>query len=400
MQIRNIGSPEINPINNNGRRIRVLEIIGNANRGGMENYLVEFLKNIPKDIFSVTCICPHESLFTRELRRLGAEDVFITPISDNPDWRSVQMTLEIARLFKADLLHAHMPKAHILAGLAGNLLNLPVLATLHGMHVTAYELSLALTFKSHLVVNCQETYIQALALGIPADAVSLFPNGVSTGLFTGKPATADLRQRLHLKSNTVLVGFVGRLEYEKGPDMFLRAAAYVHQELPKVHFVMVGAGSMEKQLKKQSTQMQQDAYMHFIDWIDHTPDVYPSLNLLAHCSRNDGTSLVLLEAMASCIPVVGMAVGGVREIIENEHTGIIVDANDCEALAFQIVRLLEKPELLQSMGKAGRERVEGKFDVRKNTAQIAGLMQSLVADAGELRSIPLKQVQANPGIVL
>ena len=143
----------------------VLEIIGTATRGGMENHIIGFLKNLPADKFRVTCICPCESLFTKTLRELGVEDVFITPLADNPEWRSIQMAVEVARLHHVDVLHAHMPKSHVLAGVAGSLIQKPVVATVHGMHVTAHELGVALAVKSHLITNCQETYIQALALG-------------------------------------------------------------------------------------------------------------------------------------------------------------------------------------------------------------------------------------------
>ena len=101
-------------------RVSVLEIIGTATRGGMENHIAGFLKNLPPDKFKVTCICPCESLFTKTLRELGVEDVYITPLADNPDWRSIQTAVEVARLHQVDVFHAHMPKSHVLAGIAGS----------------------------------------------------------------------------------------------------------------------------------------------------------------------------------------------------------------------------------------------------------------------------------------
>ncbi len=115
--------------NNRDPRISILEIIGTATRGGMENYLVNFFKNLPADEFRISCICPCESQFTKTLRELGIEDIFITPLADNPEWRSIQMAIEVCRLNHVDLLHAHMPKSHVLAGIAGALVHKPVVAT-------------------------------------------------------------------------------------------------------------------------------------------------------------------------------------------------------------------------------------------------------------------------------
>lgn len=139
-----------------GKRVSVLEIIGTATRGGMEIQIINFLKNLPISQFRITCICPCESQFTRALRELGVEAVFITPISDDPEWRSIQTAIEVARLCQADVLHAHMPKSHTLAAIAGSFIHKPVVATLHGMHVTAQELGVALMAKSHLIANCQK----------------------------------------------------------------------------------------------------------------------------------------------------------------------------------------------------------------------------------------------------
>ncbi|MDN3658171.1 glycosyltransferase [Ferruginibacter paludis] len=367
------------------RRISVLEIVGSSTRGGMENYIVNFIKNLPADKFRIICICPNESWFTTALRGLGVEAVFITPIADDPEWRSIQMVMEVARLYHVDILHAHMPKSHVLAGIAGSLLNKPVVATVHGMHVTAYELGVALAVKSHLVTNCQETFIQALALGVPADRVNLFHNGVDINVFAPGRQGQELRNRIGVPTTATLVGFVGRLEHEKGPDLFLRAAWHVHATLPGVQFVIVGAGSMRKHLVQMGQQMAMESCLHFVDWSEDTADMYPALDLLVHSSRNDGTSLVLMEAMACGRPVVGMAVGGVREVIENEHTGMLVEKNDWEAMGNQIVSLLEQPELLKQMGTAGRRRVEDHFNVVENTRKTAALLKQ-VATSSNLQS--------------
>src|SRR5919199_3241261 len=76
------------------RRLRILQVIGNAIVGGMETYVGNLIANLPADEYDITCICPFESAFTASLRRLGCQ-VFITPISDDPPWRSIAMAVEI-----------------------------------------------------------------------------------------------------------------------------------------------------------------------------------------------------------------------------------------------------------------------------------------------------------------
>jgi glycosyltransferase involved in cell wall biosynthesis len=340
----------------------------------MENQILNFLKNISPDEFTICCICPCESRFTRTLRALGMA-VFVTPLADDPQWRSIQTALEVCRLQNVDVIHAHMPKSHVLAAIAGSLAHIPVVATIHGMHLTAHELGVALACKSYLIANCHETYIQALSLGIPNERVKFLPNGVDTTIFNPAKDGLNFRNTIGVSSTTPLVGFIARLEYEKGPDLFMSAAAYIHEHDDSVHFVIVGAGSMKKELKDSCLKHRLKDRMHFVDWSIDLPDLYPAFDVIAQTSRSDGTSLVVLEAMASGRPVVGMSVGGVRDIIENEHTGFLVNAGDWKELGNQILKLLKAPVLLKAMGKASRERVEQDFNVVQNSSNIASILQ-------------------------
>ena len=367
----------ISGTNRRDGKINILEVIGNAGMGGMENYIKNFIAHLPANQFQITCICPYESPFTDSLRQLGVEEVYITPITDDPAWRSIQLTVEVSRLHQIDILHAHMPKAHTLAGLAGCLIHKPVVATLHGMNVSSQELGITRSVGSHLITNCQESYTQALAMGVPVERVGLVRNGVDTKVFTPGGTGDELRNAIGVPRDTPLIGFVGRLEHEKGPDLFLRAVDHVHQVRPDVHFVIVGDGVMRNRLEKMCAHLRLEQQVHFVGWWTNTVDIYPALDFLVHTSRSDGTSLVLLEAMSCGCPTVGLAVGGVAEIIENERTGFLAGAGDWEGIGFRILQLLEQPERLQSMRAAARSRVKQHFDVGTNTRRNVELLRQI-----------------------
>jgi glycosyltransferase involved in cell wall biosynthesis len=375
--------------------INVLEIIGNADKGGMENYLKNFIAYLP-DGFRLTCICPYESEFTSLLRQLDAGSVYIAAIEDNPFWNSIQMAVEVARLHQIQVIHAHMPKAHALAGLVGSLTQKPVVATVHGMEITSHELGITRTVGSHLITNNQEAYLQALALGVSPLNVDLIRNGVDVSVFVPKENGADFRRSINVPVGVPLVGFMGRFEYEKGPDLFLKAAEHIHHQLPEVHFVMVGDGSMKEQLHLLCTRMRLDQQMHFVDWKTDNADLYPALDILAHTSRSDGTSLVLMEAMACKCPTVAIGIGGVLEIVENRSTGLL--AADWEDVAIKVLHLLERPAILSSMGAAGRTRVERFFNVSTNTRRVAEvLQQQAIRDSLNLKPVNnLKQINKEP----
>src|SRR3954447_736527 len=124
------------------RPIQVLQIIGNAIVGGMETYVSNLITRLPSDEFQFTCLCPYESAFTASLRRLGFK-VFITPIQDDPAWRSIEMAVELVRQQRIDVIHSHLLNAHTLAGLAGRLTNTPTVSTIHARTLWTQEIGRA-----------------------------------------------------------------------------------------------------------------------------------------------------------------------------------------------------------------------------------------------------------------
>jgi glycosyltransferase involved in cell wall biosynthesis len=136
--------------------------------------------------------------------------------------------------------------------------------------------------------------------------------------------------------------------------------------------------------------------MHFVDWKTDNADLYPALDILAHTSRSDGTSLVLMEAMACKCPTVAIGIGGVLEIVENRSTGLL--AADWEDVAIKVLHLLERPAILSSMGAAGRTRVERFFNVSTNTRRVAEvLQQQAIRDSLNLKPVNnLKQINKEP----
>ncbi len=362
-------------------RVHVLEIMGSAIVGGMETYVKNLLRRMPPDRFRVTCLCPYESEVTEILRAMGVA-IFIARMDDDPPWRSIQTAVEIVRNFDVDLIHAHMPKAHVLAGLAGALTRTPVLATVHGNSITTHELGIHRTTGSHLIAVCQEAYIQALAMGVSLDRVSLIRNGVDVELFKPSPAARDgFRNVIGVAPETPLIGFVGRIDVEKGPDQFLQAAQVIHAEVPQAHFVLVGTGHQYDKMQGLTGELGLASCVHFAGLWPDTSQVYPGLDLLLQTSRIEGLPLSLLEGMACGLPVVALGVGGVPEIVEEGRTGMIAGPGDWRGVGQRAVDLLEHADRLKAMGEAGQRRAQAQFDLRVTVRQTTDLMERLVQAA-------------------
>lgn len=395
-------TPRVLPGGQTDERTHVLEVLGNAIVGGMENYVRNLAANLPSNEFKVSLLCPYESPYTALLRSEG-RDVYIAPLRDDPPWKTIELICTLVREAGIDLLHAHLMNAHTVAAMAGRLSATPTVATLHGMSLHPQEISVARTTGSHTIVVCREAWSQALAVGLSPAHVSLVPNGVDLAMYHPMSAAPlDFRQTINVGPEDMLVGFVGRLAWEKGPDKFLKAAEFILQRRPEVHFAVVGTGSMEKDLTATVRRGGLESRIHMVGLAREPHRIYPALDLLLHTSRADAMPLTILEAMASGVPVVAIGVGGVPEIVSAGETGILIGTTewpgivseypgDWEGVALAAISLLSNPARLKSMAGASVRRAQSSFDIRQSATMTSHIFRQLLGprtDKARLHSVP------------
>lgn len=369
------------------QRIQVLEVLGNAIVGGMETCVARLIARLPPDQFGVTVLCPCENELSEQLRSLGVE-VYVTAMPDNPPWSAIQTVCALVKAQAVDVLHAHLPNAHLLAGLVGKLCGKPVLTTIHGRQLSTLDLEVHRVAATHFSVVCRQTYLHALGLGVPPSQVNLIPNGADTTLFTPhRERRGLLRQRLGIPEDAVLVGQVGRLSPEKGPDVFLRAALAVHATAPDVHFVLVGEGPLRAELQQQIARFGLEQRVHFAGLCQDMVAVYAELDFVVSASRSEAMPLALLEAMSCALPVIATRVGGVPDLVQQGISGWLIGDGDHDAMAAQLVSLLRQPQVAQRTGQMARDRIVSQFSLDQGVTLTAQLLRKLAQRGGDARRV-------------
>lgn len=223
--------------------------------------------------------------------------------------------------------------------------------------------------------------------GALAPNVRVVPNGVDVRVF--HPGAADPRVRADLggTGDAPLVGVVCRLDPWKGVDVFLEAADRLHDIAPSMRFAVVGGAitgqeDHARDLERLASRLRLDDVVRFAGWRygpADMPDVFRALDVLVLPSRRpEPFGLVLLEAMASGLPVVATDQGGPREICVPGETGLLVPPDDPAALAGAVRSLAADPERARAMGRAGRLRVEALYDQRVTVRRIEALYAELL----------------------
>jgi glycosyltransferase involved in cell wall biosynthesis len=348
--------------------------------------VLRLIERLPRDRFTVTVLCPCESRLTAQLRALDIE-VLTAGMPDDPLWASILATCALVRAGAIDVLHAHMPNAHLLAGLVGKLCGKPVVATVHSRHVTPMDLEVHRIAGTHVAVVCRHSYFQALAMGVNAAQLSCIPNGVDTEVFCPGPAgEADLRRHFKLADDQPLIGFVGRLSPEKGPEVFLRAVLLLRTLLPAARFVLVGDGPQRGALAQFIARFELGDAVLLAGLRDDMPQVYRQLDAVVCTSQSEAMPLALMEAMATGLPLVASNVGGVPDLVESGSTGWLVGPRDFESVAQQVAQLFQVPGLARRMGQRARERAVTRLALADSVERTARLLSELGGNRRVARS--------------
>ncbi len=244
-----------------------------------------------------------------------------------------------------------------------------------------YRLRMALLRDvDRFVVLNRESAAELQALGLGRVPAALIPNGVDARRY--RPADslerAALRARLTFSEDEAIALFVGRLERRKGLDILLAAWADLVRR-PKVPRLLIAGPGDTGQWARVAQANGVDSAVTFLGGRSDVLDLYQAADLLVFPSRAEGCPNVVLEAMASALPVVVTNVAGNREVVgEDGKAGRLVPSEDPAALAEAVVTLTASPALRREVGAAARERILERFDIDRVGAQYLSLYQELL----------------------
>jgi glycosyltransferase involved in cell wall biosynthesis len=164
------------------------------------------------------------------------------------------------------------------------------------------------------------------------------------------------RQRMGLPEGAPLFGSVGRLTEQKGFRYLVDAAPLVLAHLARAHFVIIGAGELEADLRRQVHALGLDRRVHLLGSRQDVAACLPGLDVFVSSSLWEGLPLVVMEAMAACLPVVATDIPGSRELVRPGETGWLAPPADAPALGLALLEAWHAPAASQAM--AGRAQAE------------------------------------------
>jgi phosphatidylinositol alpha 1,6-mannosyltransferase len=190
----------------------------------------------------------------------------------------------------------------------------------------------------------------------PAD-VEVWGRGVDAQLFNPERRNLETRRQLGVRDRFTFL-YVGRLAPEKRPEQIVAAFRHASALVPakKLHLIMAGTGPLEAELR--ATAPPGVSFLGFLDRQSRLPDLYANCDAFVFASVTETLGLVVLEAMASGLPVIAAPAGGVRDHLRDNQNGLAYPVGSVEGMAEAMVRIVWEGGLAQRLSRGARATAE------------------------------------------
>lgn len=282
----------------------------------------------------------------------------------------------LAADFKAQLVHAHHPRAHalcLLATLFG--LTAPLVVTRRVIKPVGRNPFSRAKYNSRRIARyvavCDAAAEELKAAGVGAGRIEVIPSGVDFDRWepsrNARPSLAGKRPRI--------VMMVAHQSPIKGHSVLLKAIPLVLREVPDARFRLVGRGT--EALRAEADALGVNGQLELLGDRTDVPELLTEAHLFVMPSLQEGIGTALIEAQAGLVPVVASRVGGLPQVVDDGRTGTLLPPGDERALAAAIAASLQDPERTRREAAAGFERVSGMFSIDSVVDRLERLYQSL-----------------------
>lgn len=371
--------------------MRVLHLLSSTGFHGAETMAVELVRQLHAMGVTIDLgVFDNNGRVNREILDVAApyiQESIVIPCRRQFDWSAVSALNKYLTARRPDLIHSHKYKTTFYALLSRRHTPCRLVATYHNWLTETWPLRFyaaldkRLARYSEAAVGVSEPVAQELRRHVPAPKVRRIGNGVDTEIYRPPMSRTDAKRTLGLAGMT-LVGYVGRLTAEKGLSYLLRALTDMPASFVEpVHAVIVGDGECRGAIEMEARAQGLSERVHFLGNRRDTPLLYAAFDVFVLPSLREGFPMVLLEAMASGLPVIATRVGDVDRIIEQNVSGLVIEPANLEALRQSLQALLVAPERAKRMGAAARERVERNFSSAKMAHEYLTLYEQVLRES-------------------
>lgn len=369
-------------------KIKILHVAQAA--GGVDRYIRMLLKYLDKEKFENILVCSQD--FNREDYD-GLVDSF-EQIEMNraigvSDLNSIKEVRRLIKKYNPDIVYAHSSKAGAIARVADIGLKNHCVYNPHGWAFnmrcsdkkramyTAIE-KMAAPFCEKIICISDAEKQSALEKKIcREDKLQVIFNGVDIEAYESGEHGTVKRSSLGIPEDAYVVGMVGRISPQKAPDVFVKMAKLVKDEIPNAHFVIVGSGNQEAEIRKYAEENKFADSLHITGWVDDPMSYVELFDVACLLSRWEGFGLALPEYMMAGKPIVASRVDAIPNIIRNGENGLLVEVDDATGASEAVLQIYQDRSLKDKLVSKGVEDVHNRFDARRVSEEHGILFENM-----------------------
>ena len=357
-------------------KIRILHVAQAA--GGVDRYIRMLLKYLDKDKFANVLVCSQD-FRGEDYRGLvdSFEQIEMTRAIGGNDLKAIKAVRNLIKRYNPDIVYAHSSKAGAIARVAdiglknrcvynphGWAFNMRCSAKKKAMY-TAIEKVAALFCDKIICISDAEKQSALDKKICKEDKLQVIFNGVDIEAYENGVHGAVKRRDLNISVDAFVVGMVGRMSPQKAPDVFVKMAKLVKDEVSNAHFIIVGNGNQEDEIRKYAEDNGFSNSLHITGWVDNPMSYVELFDVACLLSRWEGFGLALPEYMMAGKPIVASRVDAIPNIIRNGENGLLVEVDDDIGASKAVLRIYREDELRDRLVAQGLEDVHKKFNARR-----------------------------------
>ena len=343
--------------------MRVLHIETGMNLYGGALQVFYLLRGLHEQGGENLLVCSQGSAIAKEAKPFA--NVIEIPMRGDVDILFGWRLLQTLRRERPDLVHAHSRRgADLWGAIAARWAGIPALVTRRVDNPEPGWLA-RLKYRqfAHVVTISNGIRDVLLAEGVPADHVTCIHSAVDIDAWQGKEDREWLNREFNLPPGGKVVAVIAQLIERKGHRFLFEALPKILDQVPNAHFLILGKGPLETELKELCKALQIESHVIFAGFRDDLQRIMPNLDLVVHPALMEGLGVSLLQAAACGVPIVAGRAGGIPEIVEDGVNGFLVEPGISKDIISPVVKLLLDDELRKKLGVSGRMIVNQRYSI-------------------------------------
>jgi len=369
------------------KRFSICHFITELQPSGAERCVYELALRLDKRRFDIHVAALRTGAVAGWLEDKGI-DVVVLNVRNRFDLPALFRFVKFLRDREVHLLHTHLFHADLVGRIAATLAGVPHLV--HTVHVAERRFRPWQYVWARIASKWCERIIcvskavrdhHASRTRLPSNMYQVIYNGIDTNQYRPDSQSRErFREKLRIKKDELLISFVGRLDYQKNPQMFLQAVEVTRKRHGNIKVVIAGDGPEARAVERFVREGNNAQWITWLGFTDEIPALLNASDIFVLPSRWEGFGLSAAEAMATEVPVIATKVPGLTELIIDGKTGLIIEPEDVDALILAMEKLINDEAMRKSLGSAARQRVQEEFSIEANIAAHEQLYEDILRE--------------------